>query len=161
MILESCMSNGVVCWTDGFTLVISSIQLTTSWMSWRTNLIMCKLIAGKTNKGSVVAYLLLLSPTRYKLRLSWISGNELNKSIIPGPIPTTLIIFALEGLQKYLRPVHVVCSVCFLEFFNASTYIQFLWNSATRNRSTPPKWNTRPSQGYLKAPGWGKALWKL
>jgi len=44
---------------------------------------MCKLIAGKTNKGSVVAYLLLLSPTRYKLRLSWISGNELNKSIIP------------------------------------------------------------------------------
>ena len=56
MILESSISNGVVCWIESFTLVISSIKLTTRWMFCKTRLIICELTAGKTNGCSVVTY---------------------------------------------------------------------------------------------------------
>lgn len=54
MILESSMSNGVVCWTESSTLVISSIKLTTRWMFCKTKLITCELTTSKTNRCSVV-----------------------------------------------------------------------------------------------------------
>ena len=56
MILESSMSNGVVCWTESFTLAISSIKRTTRWMFCKTKLITCELTASKTNGCSVVTY---------------------------------------------------------------------------------------------------------
>lgn len=51
MILESSMSNGVIYWTESFTLVILSIERTTSWMFCRTSLITCEWTGGQTNGG--------------------------------------------------------------------------------------------------------------
>ena len=56
MILESSISNGVVCWTESFTMVISSIKRTRRWMFCKTKLITCELTAGKTNGCSIVVY---------------------------------------------------------------------------------------------------------